>query len=76
MGGVAFLLLFCTIEQNKKRRVDIDPLVSSDGLFYSPELEASGVQRRLHLWQDKRSNACITKWWKNRLDSANILYGV
>lgn len=45
MGGVAFLLLFCTIEQNKKRRVDIDPLVSSDGLFYSPELEASGVQR-------------------------------
>lgn len=45
MDGVAFLLLFCTIEQNKKRRVDIDPLVSSEALFYRAELEASGVQR-------------------------------
>lgn len=44
-GQGRFLLLFCTIEQNKSRRVDIDPLVSSDGLLYSPELEASGVQR-------------------------------
>lgn len=65
MGGVAFLLLFCTIEQNKKRRVDIDPLVLGDGLLYSPEPKTSGVQRVRTLWQDKPrfvgrwKNACV-----------------
>ena len=52
-GQGRFLLLFCTIEQNKSRRVDIDPLVLGDGLLYSPEPKTSGVQRCLHLWQDK-----------------------
>ena len=75
MVGGRLLLLFCLIEQNKSRRVDIDPLVLGDGLLYSPEPKTSGVQRVRTLWQDKRSNACITKWWKNRLDSADILLG-
>lgn len=59
MVGGRFLLLFCTIEQNKSRRVDIDPLALGDGLLYSPEPKTSGVQRVRTLWQDKRSNVSL-----------------
>ena len=71
MVGGRFLLLFCTIEQNKSRRVDIDPLVLGDGLLYSPEPKTSGVQRVRTLWQDKPRSLGR---WKN-LRFYHILYG-
>ena len=51
--GGSFWVLFCFIEQNKKRRGRKTTLVLGDGLLYSPEPKQVESRGALHLWQDK-----------------------